>query len=259
MTEPEATGAAAEPATDAPEAEPATAGTSAPDPLRRGMAAVAGDDFSFADAIGGVRGLVESVAPGLVFVVVYLAARPHTDQALTAALVASAGLAVLATVVRLMQRTPVTQAVSGLLGVAIGVFWAWRSGQAQDYFAWGLWVNVAWCLGTLATIVARWPFVGVVVSMFRGEDFSWRTERSLAAAHLRRRYTWASWLWVAMFGARLAVQLPLYFAGEEAVGWLGTAKLAMGLPLTGLTLWVTWLLVRSPEAREAPADPPRHP
>lgn len=259
MTEPEATGTAAEPATDAPEAEPATAGTSAPDPLRRGMAAVAGDDFSFADAIGGVRGLVESVAPGLVFVVVYLAARPHTDQALTAALVASAGLAVLATVVRLVQRTPVTQAVSGLLGVAIGVFWAWRSGQAQDYFAWGLWVNVAWCLGTLATIVARWPFVGVVVSMFRGEDFSWRTERSLAAAHLRRRYTWASWLWVAMFGARLAVQLPLYFAGEEAVGWLGTAKLAMGLPLTGLTLWVTWLLVRSPEAREAPADPPRHP
>ena len=180
-------------------------------------------------------------------------------QALTAALVASAGLAVLATVVRLVQRTPVTQAVSGLLGVAIGVFWAWRSGQAQDYFAWGLWVNVAWCLGTLATIVARWPFVGVVVSMFRGEDFSWRTERSLAAAHQRRRYTWASWLWVAMFGARLAVQLPLYFAGEEAVGWLGTAKLAMGLPLTGLTLWVTWLLVRSPEAREAPADPPRHP
>ena len=257
MTDPE-TGAA-EPATGERGAEAGPAVPVAPDALRRGMAAVAGDDFSFVDAIGGVRGLVESVTPGFVFVVVFLLARPHSDQALTFALVASAGLAVLATLIRLVQRTPVTQAVSGLLGVGIGVFWAWRTGQAQDYFAWGLWVNVGFTLGTLATILARWPFVGVVMSLVRGEDFSWRTERSEAAAHLRRRYAWATWLWVAMFAARLAVQLPLYFAGEDAVGWLGTAKLAMGLPLTGLTLWVTWLLVRSPEGREAPEGPPRHP
>ncbi len=257
MTDPEVLGPSAGAAAQGPETGPA--GPPAPDALRRGMAAVAGDDFSFVDAIGGVRGLVESVVPGFVFVVVFLLARPHSDQALTFALVAAAGLALLATVVRLVQRTPVTQAVSGLLGVGIGVFWAWRTGQAQDYFAWGLWVNVGFTLGTLATILARWPFVGVVMSLVRGEDFSWRTERSAAAAHLRRRYAWASWLWVAMFAARLAVQLPLYFAGEEAVGWLGTAKLVMGLPLTGLTLWLTWLLVRSPEARGAPADPPRHP
>ncbi len=257
MTDPEVLGPTAGTSAEGPEAAPA--GPPAPDALRRGMAAVAGDDFSFVDAIGGVRGLVESVVPGFVFVVVFLLARPHSDQALTFALVAAAGLALLATVVRLVQRTPVTQAVSGLLGVGIGVFWAWRTGQAQDYFAWGLWVNVGFTVGTLATILARWPFVGVVMSLVRGEDFSWRTERSAAAAHLRRRYAWASWLWVGMFAARLAVQLPLYFAGEEAVGWLGTAKLVMGLPLTGLTLWVTWLLVRSPEARGAPADPPRHP
>lgn len=248
MTEPEST-----------RAEDVTDPVAAPDALRRGMAALTGDDFSFADAIGGVRGLVESVVPGFVFVVVFLVARPHTADALTIALAASAGLALLATLVRLAQRTPVTQAVSGLLGVGIGVFWAWRTGEAQDYFAWGLWVNLAYGLGTLLTILARWPFVGVVMSLLRGQDFSWRTERSEAAAHLRRRYAWASWLWVAMFAARLAVQLPLYFSGEDAVGWLGTAKLAMGLPLTALTLWLTWLLVRSPEAREEPEDPPPHP
>src|SRR5690606_28394019 len=39
---------------------------------RSRMSQLAGQDFSLAEAIGGVRGLVESVAPGLVFVVVYL-------------------------------------------------------------------------------------------------------------------------------------------------------------------------------------------
>ena len=226
--------------------------------LGRGFQALAGPEFSFAEAIGGVRGLVESVAPGFVFVVVFLLARPAA-HALLAALIASAGLALVLTVIRLVQRTPVAQAVSGLLGVGIGVLWAWRTGEAQDYFAWGLWVNAAWFAGTLVSILARWPFVGVVMTLLRDTGFGWRTERSAGAARLRRRYAWASWPWVAMFGARLAVQLPLFFRGEDAIGWLGTAKLAMGLPLTAVTLWVTWLLVRTPAGRAALADPPPHP
>lgn len=244
---------------DAPGPEPApaepTVGPVPADPVRRGMSALAGEEFSFAEAIGGVRGLVESVLPGVVFVVTFLAARPHTDAALTMALVGSVGVALVATVARLAQRTPVTQALSGLLGVGIGVFWAWRTGEAQDFFAWGLWVNVAWFVGALVSILARWPFVGVVVALLRDEGFGWRTEKSAAAARLRRRYAWASWAWVAMFGARLAVQVPLYLQGEDAVGWLGTAKLVMGLPLTAVTLWVSWLLVRRREAPAAPSGP----
>ena len=122
---------------------------------------------------------------------------------------------------------------------------------------------IAIATGVVTVVVGNLPFIGLIVpnivSMFRGEDFSWRTERSLAAAHLRRRYTWASWLWVAMFGARLAVQLPLYFAGEEAVGWLGTAKLAMGLPLTAVALWLSWMLVRGSAGAREPARPRRSP
>src|SRR5665647_2881295 len=93
-------------------------------PQLRGVRALAGEDFSFADAIGGVRGLVESTVPGLVFVVVYLLSR-----GLTVALVAASAVAVLAVVVRLVQRTPVTQAFSGLLGVGVGVLWAWWTGR----------------------------------------------------------------------------------------------------------------------------------
>jgi len=219
--------------------------TTAAPPLR-GMRALAGEDFSFADAIGGVRGLVESTVPGLVFVVVYLLTR-----GLTSALVAASAVAVLAVVLRLVQRTPVTQAFSGLLGVGVGVLWAWWTGRAEDYFVGGLILNAAWFIGIVVSLVARWPAVGVVVSLVRAQDMAWRTDPDLD--HLRRRYVWASWLWVVMFGLRLAVQLPLYLRGAEAVGWLGTAKLVMSVPLFALTLWVTWLLVGS---RAALADRP---
>lgn len=226
----------------------------------RGARALLGEEFSFVEAVGGMRGLIESVLPGTVFVVVYVA-----TSRLVPTLVASLAVAVVAVVLRLAQRTPWTQAFSGVLGVGIGVLWAWRTGNAEDYFAWGLWVNLAWFVGALASILVRWPVVGVVVSLLRGESMAWRDRGGAEAgaatpAHLlRRRYVWATWLFVALFAARLAVQVPLYFQGDESVGWLGTAKLVMGVPLFALVLWLTWLLVRRPGAGAAPEDRPATP
>lgn len=224
----------------------------------RGLRAINAEQFSVAEAVGGVRGLVESVAPGLLFVVVYLVA----GQRLMPALVAAGAAALVAVVVRLVQRTPATQAFSGLLGVGIGVVWAWRSGEAQDYFAYGLVTNAVYFVGCLASVVAGWPVVGLVAGLLRADGplgggpwsgvAAWRSDRGL-----RRRYAWATWAWVAMFAARLAVQVPLYLSAE--VAWLGTAKLAMGLPLTALVLWVSWLLVRGSGAARAPARPPAAP
>jgi len=209
----------------------------------RGMRALTGETFSASDAVGGVRGVVESVAPGLLFVVVYLVA----GQRLTPALVAAAGAALGAVVARLVQRTPVTQALSGVIGVGIGVVWAWRTGDASDYFAYGLWVNAAYFVGTLATVLVGWPLVGLVLGLFAHDGpltggpwrhaVAWHDDRAL-----RRVYTRATLPWVAMFALRLAVQVPLYL--NDDVAWLGTAKLAMGVPLTALVLWVSWVLVR---------------
>jgi hypothetical protein len=49
-------------------------------------------------------------------------------------------------------------------------------------------------------------------------------------------------LWVALFGTRLAVEVPLYLA--DAVVLLGIAKLALGIPFYALMVWFTWLAVR---------------
>jgi len=231
-----------------PQPEPAP--TASPDEPARGMRSVLAEDFSFADAIGGVRGLAESVAPGLVFVVVYL-----LDYELVPALVAALAVAVLAVVVRLVQRTPITQAASGIVGVGIGVIWAWRTGEAADYFAYGLWTNAAYLVACLVSILVGWPLVGVVVGLLKGQGTSWRKDP--AAARDRQRFRWATWLWVAMFGARLAVQVPAYLA--DNVAWLGTARLAMGVPLWALTLWLTWLLVHDSGRGAAQPDRPAHP
>ncbi|RXR23181.1 DUF3159 domain-containing protein [Oerskovia turbata] len=266
----------------------------------RGVRALAGESFSLAETIGGVRGLVESMAPGLVFVVVFIA----TGNTLQPALVASVAVALVAVAARLVQRTPVTQAFGGFLGVAIGVLWAWRSGEAQNYYAAGLLTNAAYLVVMAVSVLVRWPVVGLVVEALRsgwtdgdkvkpavassdvpdgattsgarvapgqrvestvgdvgGSDgdqgapvpgaFRAWADRWRGDAVLMRRYALATWLWVGMFALRLAVQVPLFMAGEDAVAWLGTARLVMGIPLWALTLWLTWLLVRRPHGAQA--------
>jgi hypothetical protein len=236
--------------------DPGSTTETGPDARARGMRAITQDEFSALDALGGVRGVVESVAPGLLFVVVYLA----SGQRLAPALIASAASAVLAVLVRLVQRTPPTQAFSGVIGVGIGVLWAWRTGEASDYFAYGLWVNAAYLVGTLVSVLVGWPLVGLVVGLFDkngpltggswSQAVAWRQDPVLV-----RRYAWATWPWVALFALRLLVQVPFYLGGD--VVWLGTAKLAMGVPLTAVALWLSWMMVRRSGASPAPSRP-RH-
>lgn len=260
--------------------DPTTHPDQTPDPeAAKGLRALTADEFSIADSVGGVRGVVEAMAPGLVFVVLFIATRE-----LTPPLVAALSVSVLLVVARLVQRTPITQAFGGLLGVGIGVFWAARSGDPSDYFVPGFWTNGAYLAVLLVTVLVRWPAVGLFVELLRagfgappaprsravdatgatavagvdGDDVApveprpapvwstaWRDDAALV-----RRYTLATWLWIAAFGARLAVQLPLYYADE--IDLLGTARLVMGIPLWALVLWATWVLIRRPGASAAP-------
>jgi hypothetical protein len=54
----------------------------------------------------------------------------------------------------------------------------------------------------------------------------------------------ASVLWVAMFALRLSVQVPLYLAGEDQLGWLAGARLAMSWPLFLLVAYLSWIIIR---------------
>jgi hypothetical protein len=183
-------------------------------------------------SIGGVRGLAESILPGLLFTVLYTVGRD-----LLPALVVAVAAAALFSVLRLFSRTPLTQALSGLAGVAICAVVALRTGNAQDFFLPGFFVNAGYVVVLAVSVAFRWPLAGLLFGFIRGEGVQWREDPLRVKA-----YSVATWLIVAVMALRLTVQLPLYFAGNIAA--LGSARVLMGVPLYALGLWLAWLVSR---------------
>jgi Protein of unknown function (DUF3159) len=205
---------------------------------RAGLAQAVGEQFSLQASVGGVRGLLESVLPLTLFSVVY-----GVGHDLRASVVAALVPAVALAVWRLVTREPVTQAVSGLAGLGIGAYLAFRTGRAEALFLPSIIRNAAYAGGYALSILLRWPLVGVLLGFMFGEQLHWRSVPRRA-----RVYAWATWLWVGVFVLRLAVQVPLYLAGRAEA--LGVVNIPLGLPLFGLAAWLTWLLVqRVPVAR----------
>jgi Protein of unknown function (DUF3159) len=185
------------------------------------------------EAVGGPMGMAETSLPAVAFVVAYTASGSDTN---TAAKVAVA-LALVLTLARLVRRETPIHALSGLVGVGFAAFIATRSGRAEDFFLPGLLLNAAYTSALLISLAVRRPLIGIIVTKLDGEGDEWRRDPDRVQAFVR-----ATWLWAGLFATRLVVQLPLYAAG--AVVALGVAKTAMGLPLYGIGLWLTWLLVR---------------
>ena len=193
------------------------------------------ESFSWKSAVGGPRGLVESLLPGLVFVIAYVA-----THRLWPTLIASAAVALIACLIRLVQRQTLTQALSGVFGVGIGVAWAAASGRTENYFAWGLITAGFFTVAVVASILARRSVVSIGAGLVWELEAGWRTDARLAG--LNRRCTQLSWMWAAMFALRLGVQWPLWRA--SMVAELGVAKLVLGLPLFALVCWATWIGLR---------------
>lgn len=194
-----------------------------------------------AEAVGGVRGIVETSLPSVAFVIAYAASGNDTELSAGIAV----GLAVLIALVRLARRDTPRHALAGLIGIAFAAFIATRSGRAENFFLPGLLANAAYAAAFLVSLAIRKPLVGVLAAQLDRDHADWRDEPARYRAFVR-----ATWMWAGLFGARLLVQLPLYLAG--AVVALGVARTAMGLPLFALGLWLTWLLVRRrPDGPEA--------
>jgi hypothetical protein len=183
-------------------------------------------------AVGKTRGLVESLAPGLGFLITFT-----VTGELVFSVAAPVVLAVVFIVVRLVQRTPVMPAVAGLIGIGASAGVALWSGRAEDNFILGFVVNALWLAVLLVSLVVRRPVLGYLAGALAG-DPEWRSQPGT-----RRIATVATALWMGLFSLRLLVQVPLYLSAS--IGALAAAKLVMGLPLYAAWLWVTWLLYRA--------------
>ncbi|MCR8669956.1 DUF3159 domain-containing protein [Agrococcus sp. HG114] len=202
-------------------------------------------------AMGGARGLIESLVPGVLFLVLYATTKDVLWSVLVPLAVSVAFVAW-----RVVQRGQPVLAFAGLIGVGISAAVALFTGQGEDNFLWGFTVNTAVVAVLLVSMLARRPLVGLIAGALTSKPHAWRTERAKRAVAWR-----ATLLWLVVIGARLAVQVPMYLAAdagtEGAVEALAATKLAMGVPLYLAALWVTWLMVRT--VLDTPEDAPERP
>ncbi|MGN9803572.1 DUF3159 domain-containing protein [Micromonospora sp. L32] len=197
-----------------------------------------------ADQLGGWRGLVESSIPVLVFVLANIVGD------LRPAVIASVGVAVLIAVARLAQRRPVRHAVNGLVGIGIGAFIAWRTGDERDFYLPGILYGIAYGVALLISAAIRQPLVGWIWSVLVAKGRSeWRDDPRLV-----RTFTQLTVLWGVVWLAKVGVQAGLYLAHQDTA--LGVARLALGYPPYALLLLITVWTVRRVTRQGAPQPLP---
>ena len=189
-----------------------------------------------ATALGGKRGMVEGAVPTVAFTVSWV-----STGNLRLSLLLGAGLAGLALGLRLAQRQNPQFVLNALVGIGIAAVFALRSGEAQDAFLPGIVYNAVYAAVLVGSVLARWPVVGFLIGSVTGDPTGWRRDPGLV--RLCGRLTL---LLAAPCVLRVAVQYPLWLGGEDMVGWLGAAKVALGWPLQVAVLaGMVWVLSRN--------------
>ena len=185
------------------------------------------------NALGGKKGLIDSGVPAVVFLIVF-----NVTKEVNTAIVAALSLSMVLAIVRLIMKDTIQHSVSGVIGVLICAYFANRSGNATDFYIPKLLTNLGYGTVYLIANLVGWPILGLVLGPLLGENLTWRKNPAR-----KKMYIKASWIWVAMFFSRIAVQYPIYKSGNVNV--LGTVNLAMGYPLFFAAAYFTWMVIKS--------------
>lgn len=193
--------------------------------------------LSLFSAVGGWRTVAEGVASRVVFLVAYLL----TGQVLTSSLIAVGGVVVIAAV-RVFTDRKYWQAAIGLVIVGVSALLAGSTGHAVDFYLPALLLQAGGVAVFLISMLVRWPVIGLVMGMVRGEGQAWRRDRPQ-----RRRYYVCTAMFLAKFVIGTAALLPLYLAG--AVLPLGIAATILGgAPAAGACIYLCWRVLRNDPA-----------
>ena len=191
------------------------------------------DAKSLIASVGGVQGFIEATVPGLVYVLSFA-----IWQDLTISIV-SVSIAMVALIIRhFLAKRPASALIGPVLGIALAIYLAQRpEGQPRDFYLTGFVTNAYYGGALLLSVLVRFPLIGVLVGFMTDQGLRWRKERRKV-----RFFNLVTWLWVAFFASRLAVQLPMYLAND--VVSLGFTRIVMGTPYFLMMIWISWLLLR---------------
>lgn len=193
---------------------------------------VQSENFDWQKTLGGWRGVGETLAPTLLFLVSFT-----VTKNLWLAAILSAIPIVIMTLWRLIAREPLTQIFGGAFGLIISLIWVLWSGRETNFFAFSLVTASMYCLVFLVSILMKNPLIGVGFALLGKFPHGW--QRQARYAGIYHASLTATWYWVGLFFTRLLIMTPLWWANYFEV--LGIAKLILGLPLSALVTWLTWL------------------
>ncbi|NLU73825.1 DUF3159 domain-containing protein [Streptomyces sp. HNM0575] len=184
------------------------------------------------EAFGGLRGLVETTLPGLVFITMYT-----VDKDIHAAALTALAISAVMGVFRLVRRDTVKHAFSGVFGVAFGVLFAMMTGNAKDFYLPGMFYTLGLAVAYIVTAVAGVPLLGLVLGPVFKENLSWRKRNP----GRKKAYTKASYAWGLILLGKSAVLFPLYLWGDTTrFGWV---TVALKIPPFLLAVYLTWIFL----------------
>jgi hypothetical protein len=205
--------------------KPTTEDTSADD-------AKAVTEAALFEAFGGVRGMVETVLPGLLFVSIYT-----INKDLHMSAIAALAVSLVMVVVRLARKDTVKHAFSGVFGVGFGVVFAMMTGNAKDFYLPGMLYTLGLALAYIITAMAGVPLIGLMLGPVFRENLSWRTRNP----GRKKAYTKASWAWGLILLGKCAILFPLYWwADTTQLGWV---LVALKIPPFLLAVYLTWVFL----------------
>lgn len=197
-----------------------------------GTASQAATEAALFEAFGGVRGLVETTFPGLIFIGIYTFNKDiHTGA--VAALILSGVLGI----ARLVRRDTIKHAFSGVFGVAVGVVFAMVTGNAKDFYLPGMLYGLGLALAYIVSAAVGFPLLGLILGPVFKENLSWRTRNP----GRKTAYVKASYAWGLIFLTKSAILFPLYFWGDTTrFGWV---TMALKIPPILLAVYLTWIFL----------------
>lgn len=204
-----------------------------------------------AEQLGGVRGLIESSLPVLVFVVLNVLLGDAVldlpkKTALYWAIGGSVGSALAIGAYRLSRRQPVRHAVNGIFGIAVGAFLAWRTGDAKNFYLPGILLTLGQVVLLIASVAVRRPLIGYVWGVLaNGGKHDW-----FGNQRLFRTFQWLTLVWAASLFVRAGVQGWLYLADEANA--IGIVRVLISWPIYAATFaYTAWAVHRVTSAQAA--------
>lgn len=184
------------------------------------------------EAFGGVRGMVETVVPGLLFVTIFT-----INKDLHVSAIAALAVSLVLAAVRLVRKDTVKHAFSGVFGVAFGVVFAMMTGNAKDFYLPGMLYTLGLAVAYIVTTLAGVPLIGLMLGPVFKENLSWRTRNP----GRKTAYAKASWAWGLILLAKCAILFPLYWwADTTQLGWI---LIALKIPPFLLAVYLTWIFL----------------